>query len=163
MNTYYDNYSQAEGSMGWPKRKLKLAKKIGADGFKSCRVYPEKLLKWYDNPDNKLKLDSAFALKSSTSNDTRTLEEVKLSIAIKDEKLKELEITKREGEFLSPEEVDDFLLKLRLAFESTVKGWCLELPPKLVGLTQPEIETKINNEVTTLLATFKEQIKIGMK
>ena len=163
METYYDNYTQAEAAMGWPKRKLKLAKKLGADGFRGNRVRPEQLLAWYAVPDNAQKLDNAFNLKNKALNSNRTIEEVKLSIAEKDEKLKDLEIIKRQGEFLTPEDVGDFLLRLRLSFESTIKGFIIELPPKFVGKSQAEIEYELNNQVSILLSTFSQQIKAKMK
>lgn len=163
MNTYYDNYGQASSAMGWPVRKFKIAKKLGADGFKGNRVRPTQLLAWYDVPENQKKLDSAYEQKSSTINDNRTIEEVKLSLAIKDEKLKELQIREKEGEYITPDEIAEFLLKLRLTFESIVKGWIIEIPPKIVGLTQPEIEFKLNQEVSLLLNNFAGQIKSKME
>lgn len=162
MDTYFDNYGQASSQMGWPERKFKLAKKLGADGFKGNRVRPAQLLAWYAIPDNKAKLDNAFALKNVTSNSTRTLEEVKLSLLEKDEILRDLEIIKKKGEFLVPEDVDAFLLKLRLSFESTIKGWITELPPRLVGKTQPEIEAIVSNEISILFSTFHDQIRRGV-
>ncbi len=155
----YDNYKQAAASTGWPWRKLKLAKSIGADGYIGNRIQWDEFQKWYADEKNKEKLDSAFDRKD----DLRTMDDVKLSIALKDDKLKELQIREREGKYILPEEIEEFLLKLRLTFESTIKAFITELPPRLVGLTQPEIEYKLNQEISLLLSTFSQQIKSKMQ
>ena len=155
----YDNYKQAASSTGWPWRKLKLAKALGADGYKGNRIQWEVFEKWYAIEINKNKLDLAFSKKDNT----RTIEDVRLENAIKDGKLMDLDIRKKEGEYLDPKEVSDFLLKLRLAFESTIKGWATELPAKMVGKSTGELEYILNNEISVLFSTFGEQIKSKVK
>jgi len=152
----YDSYKQASLATGWPWRKLKLAKTLGSDGFNHNRVNWDKFAQWYAVADNKLKLD----MKYDGNNKIQDIDGVKLENAIKDGILKDLEIQKRKENYLSPEEVSDFLIKLRLAFESTIRGFAVELAPKVIGQQiLGEIEAIINHEINKLLNTFKDKIK----
>ena len=99
-------------------------------------------------------------MKYDGNNKIQDIDGVKLENAIKDGILKDLEIQKRKENYLSPEEVSDFLIKLRLAFESTIRGFAVELAPKVIGQQiLGEIEAIINHEINKLLNTFKDKIK----
>ena len=163
----YDNLKAASVALNIPWRKLKMAKGMGCPAFKSGRLNSTQYEDWLLLGTNKNTLESAYNTKfpsgkgnvgNDGENDEST-EELKRQKIAKELTLLDLEIKKKSGEFLSPDDVKDFLVRLRLAFESTIKGWSGILPPKLIGLSQAELEAAIKQETSSLLNTFKDEIK----
>src|ERR1039458_6719392 len=161
----FDTLKACSASTGVPVAKLKIARdKLGAQGFNHARVNWETFEAWVTVGTNKASLDELYSSTyASTQGDNRTTEEIKRSILSKDDVLRDLEIKKKSGDYLDPEDVGKFLLQLRLSFEGTINGWVGELPVKMVGKTQGEIESILNNEKNILLTNFSVQIKEKMK
>ncbi len=151
-NTMFSSQSQCSARTGVTKEVLRFAKKNGAPGFKGSSIVWKELKPWI--------VEHQQLIDEKSGDDLSTLKVVEKKLDID---LKRLERKKREGEYLDPKEVSDFLLQLRLSFESVIKGWATEIPSKLVGKSQGECEYVLNNEISILFTNFKEQINNQIK
>lgn len=148
----FSSQAQCSARTGVPTVVLREAKKAGAPGFRGSCVWWHELKPYLDSHKELIEKrteDNYNALK---------IKEKKLDID-----LKEIEKKSLLGEYLDPKEVTEFLLRLKLSFESVVKGWSTELPPKLLGKNQSELEYQINQEVSNLLSGFGLQMKEKME
>jgi hypothetical protein len=144
----FTSQAQCSSITGISKEILRTAKKNGAPGFRGSQIYWDELGPYLSKNKVVIEAQTEDTLK------TRKAEGVKL-----DNEIKKLEIIKRKGEFLNPEEVIKFLVVLRLSFETVLKGWSSELPPMLVGKSQGEIEYMVKEQVTKLFNDFGELIR----
>lgn len=149
----FTSQDQCSAMTGTPKEMLRAAKKQGAPGFRGSCVYWVELKPYLDAHKELLESKVQDNLKALTIEGKRL-----------DNDLKKLEKKKLQLEYLDRREVTDFLIKLRLSFESIIKGWSSEIPRKVIGKqSETEINVIIDNHVLTLFNNFGDQIKDKME
>lgn len=141
----YENLTQASGATGFDRNFLRAAKAHGCPGFIHHRINWELAGPWIEA--NKAQIE-AWADES--------LENIKKENLIKDGLLKDLEIQKRKGEYISPDDVKQFLTSMGVAQSAILKKMIKELPPKCVGRPVGEIEQMVEATVLEIFNVFKD-------
>jgi len=136
----YASIKQLSIATGLPTKLLKLAKVKSWPGFHPSSRVNWKLLK----PVIEAKIDE---LQTGTARDLATLKEL---LAEKDLILKDLEIKKKEGNYLEPDDVKKFLVELATKLSVIIKKELLELPPRLAGKNEPGCKVEIDNAIKAI-------------
>jgi hypothetical protein len=140
----FDNHGQCSEVTKIPKANLKMAKKMGADGCVAHRIQWFKFKDWYELHQ----LDVEAALEDSI--ESLKKEDLRATII-----LKKLEQKKKEGLYLDPTEVKEFILGMAIAQASSFKALKYELTSKIVGKSTSEVEGIFDKA----FSKFPEQLK----
>ena len=136
----YTSVLQLSNATGLSKKLIKAAKLKNFAGFKASNRIDWRLLK----PEIERRIDE---LVTSTTRDLATLKEL---LAEKDLILKDLEIKKKEGNYLEPDDVKKFLVELATKLSVIIKKELLELPPRLAGKNEPGCKVEIDNAIKAI-------------
>ena len=140
----FQSIGDCVATTGIAKEIIQQARKLGCPGFRGHRIMWHEAKEWIDKNINLLEdnIDTSLAeLKK---------EEKKEDILLKKLKRKELE-----GQYLDPNEVRDFLIKMATIQSSTFKQLKEELKTKLVGRSLEDIESILDFQFNQ----FPEQLK----
>lgn len=136
----FDNLSQAESFTGIPIAKLKLAKSMGAPGFRGSRIYFDDLEPWY--LENKDKLHTLI-----TKNDGLSINDIKRNNAILDGEL--MEQKKKINEFIIQDkansrlqlgEMQNLLATIGLSINLKFNEYRSSLTPSVLGKPQEKVQ-----------------------
>ena len=142
----YTSISALSSATGLDKKILKLARK---KDFEGC--YANGTVAW-----NRLKpvLEARYnELTDALPDDIATL---KQELVKRDIKLKDLEIKKREGNYLEPEDIKQFLVSLATKLSVSIKKELGELPPRLAGKDEASIQIEITKTLSNIFEVIQE-------
>jgi hypothetical protein len=145
----FNSMKQLAETKDIPLHILKMAKVANAPGFNSNNSVNYSLLApWL--LENQEQLEANYH---------DTLEHYKKEIAKRDVVIRDLEIKKRKGEALDPEEVKSFLAKVATIQSALLTArFVHDLPPKTTGLSIGEIKELNKNAVIEICNVFSKEL-----
>jgi len=144
----YNSVSALSSTLGIDKKVIALAKKKNLPGFRSNNtVNWGELKKPFE--------DSIDELLEALPDDIGTY---KKEIAKRDVKIRDLQIKKLEKNLIEPEQVKELLIEIATKQSVTLKKVFAELPPKLTGLSEPEIKVIMDKALEEIFDVLKNKI-----
>ena len=145
----YSSITQLEAATGIPRPILRLAKKLCFAGFKNAnQTVNWKLLK----PELEKRYDELITQKLPEDIST-----IKIELAKRDLKLKDLQIRKLERNLLEPDDVKQLLVELATKNSIIIKTILDELPPRLAGKAEPDIKLAINEVLQKIFTSLQSE------
>lgn len=141
-NPYTETYKQpkdntrsqkdAAAELGVDRAVIKKAKRMNAAGYNSNgTINMKKFVPWFHNHKEELGI---------TDEPSGNLDELKIQIAQQDLQLKQLKVRQLSKELIEPQEVKNLLTEIATSQSVKLKAIMLEMPVKLVGLSEPQIK-----------------------
>lgn len=147
-DTIYPNQRALSTAENIPLAIIRISKAKNAPGFSSNgTVNWTRLQPW---------LTENMTVIEAELNDT--LEFYKKESAKREVILKDLEISKRRGEYLDPNDVKEFLNKVALAQNALFISRMKELPVKLAGKTSQEIDKTLKETTQEICSIFSKSM-----
>lgn len=136
------------------KALLRLAKLKKADGMpdNGTRIYWDKFEPW-------LTVNIEQLQKEVVAGDGKSIDELKKETLMLENTERRLDIKKKEGKYLEPEDVKIFLAGVGNAIAVILNNHFSQLAPSLTGKSTAEIDLELKKVASEVFTTFKKDMR----